>query len=704
MVCPTCSSDNPEVASYCYRCGTSLLAGDAKRSTSYAVQSAEGVTQFALISTVMPHTSRRSADNYRWAMLLAGALILGATALGLLPIAIAAAAFLVPLTYLVYIDDVNLWEEAPTAVVVGLFVATGALAVLVSMFFFEWVFDAQWASFAGGTRARGGIGSMSLPALLIFAVLLPVVAEVAKNVFAVLLAARPQFDDMIDGLTFGVAAGTSYAAFETCVVYSSVFTAQEFRTTSGIATWLVVVVNVMVVKSLIYGTATGIAVAAFSGKGEGYDGFTPAYFANFGLAVAANIAYWLGVRVMAYLPYGNVLGLLWGFAILAVLVVKIRMMLQVALLEAAVEAAAVGDGSDDRRSTFVETFCPECENVLLTNASFCIVCGTSVRSSSRQARRAMGMPALPAAVGAAPPGAPALPPADEDARPTDEAVPQTPPPAQRPVKSSEEYFNSSRLKVIGVITAATVAVGALGGLAGVLFDPEPVSKDHVRQPGRLGPPTLGGLGSSAPYRSHLSVPFAARVPTADGTESPGTVGPLSPGEQSTGATTSETSTPAPTRGGDTATIEATGVDVYIPPGWTVSDQNANQVYFTNGDGSYAFAFSGIENPSTTAGDLITSALDDLLPPDVYTQRRTSDVKTLSPFGSVVSIAGIEYEALWVDNQGSITIHGQIYVGVRQDGTVLGIEIEHVPAEEFPDAVEEMYPILDNTYGRFAGLG
>ena len=90
MACPTCSSDNPEVASFCNRCGTSLRAGDAKRTASYAVQSAEGVTQFALISTVMPHTSRRSADNYRWAMILAGVLILGATALGLLPIAIAA--------------------------------------------------------------------------------------------------------------------------------------------------------------------------------------------------------------------------------------------------------------------------------------------------------------------------------------------------------------------------------------------------------------------------------------------------------------------------------------------------------------------------------------------------------------------------------------------------------------------------------------
>ena len=406
MACPTCSSDNPEVASFCNRCGTSLVrTGQAKR-VSYVVQSAEGVGQFALISTVMPHTSRRSADNYRWAMILSGVLILGAAALGLLPIAIAAAAFLVPLAYLVYIDDVNLWEEAPAAVVVGLFLATGALSVLVSLFFFDWVFDAQWASFAGGGRARGGIGSLSFPALLIFAVLLPVVSEVAKNVFAVLLAARPQFDDMIDGLTFGVAAGTSYAAFETIVVYSSVFTAQDFRTTTGIATWLIVVVNVMVIKSLIYGTATGIAVAAFSGKGEGYDGFTPTYFAYFGLAVGANVAYWLGVRLMAYLPFGNGLGLIWGFVILAALVIKIRLMLQEALLEAAVEAAAKGDGSDDRRSTFAETYCPECENLLLTNASFCIVCGTSVRSTSHQARSAMGISAVPAGVAVADPADP----------------------------------------------------------------------------------------------------------------------------------------------------------------------------------------------------------------------------------------------------------------------------------------------------------
>lgn len=389
VTCSTCSSSNPEVASFCHRCGASLRGRSSGRAGTYAVQSSEGVNQFALISTIMPHTNRETADNYRWAMIASAVLIVGATALGLLPIAVAAAAFLVPVCYLVYIYDVNLWEDAPVVVVLGLFVVTGALSVLVSLVFFRWVFENEFLSFVAG-GPRGGIGTLSLPALLVFAVLLPLVAEVVKNLPAVLLARLPQFDDMIDGLTFGVAAGTAYAALETLVVFSSVFTDGDVRTTQGLASWVVVIVNLMVVKSLVYGTATGIAVAAFSGKGEGYDGFTPAYVRSFAFAAGANVLYWLGVRLAAYLPFGQSIGLLWGFLVLGVLVIRIRVMLQAALLEAAVEAAARGGVSS--RESFVETFCPECENMLLVGSTFCIACGASVRSSSRQARRHMGSP------------------------------------------------------------------------------------------------------------------------------------------------------------------------------------------------------------------------------------------------------------------------------------------------------------------------
>jgi hypothetical protein len=282
------------------------------------------------------------------------------------------------------------------------------------------------------------------------------------------------------------------------------------------------------------------------------------------------------------------------------------------------------------------------------------------------------------------------------------------------VKSSEEYFNSSRLKVIGMITAATVAVGALGGLAGVAFDPDPVNKDNVIQPGgeggpRLAPQSLGGPGSSAP-RGHGAVsPFTSRLPGSDAT-SPSPVGTVSPG--SSGFTDapgdSATVVPSPTEDGSPAeargaTIEATGVDIYVPPGWHLDFQDENRVFQSDGDGSFSFAFSYADDPAASAGDVITQNLENLLPAENYTQQQTSDVVALEPFGSVVSLAGMEYEALWVDNQGSVSVHGQIYVGVRQDGTVLGILIEHIPGEDFESAFEELTPILDESFGRFGGL-
>ena len=132
-------------------------------------------------------------------------------------------------------------------------------------------------------------------------------------------------------------------------------------------------------------------------------------------------------------------------------------------------------------------------------------------------------------------------------------------------------------------------------------------------------------------------------------------------------------------------------------------KDENRVFQSDGNGNFSFAFSYADNASAAAGDVITQNLENLLPPENYTQQQTSDVVALEPFGSVVSLAGIEYEALWVDNQGSVSIHGQIYVGVRQDGTVLGILVEHIPAEDFESAFQEMTPILDNSFNRFGGL-
>lgn len=393
MTCSKCGSQNPDASAFCYRCGHALRGADGPgvgRRGSYAIAPAESVRQFALVTTIMPHANREVADRYRWALFISAGLILVFTLTGLIAAAVVSAAFFIPITYLVYIYDVNLWEDAPGPVVGALFLFTGALALLISLVFFRWVFDAELLELGRGAAGRGGVTSISVSGLLIFAVLLPIVAEVVKHIGPVLLARSPRFDDMIDGLTFGIASGTAYAAFETLIAYGGVFTASELRVTDGLGTWLVIILNLMVVKSLIYGTATGIAVAVFSGLGEGYDGFTKKYAVHFGLAVAANVAYWLGVRLFAYTPFGHGLALLWGIMILAVLVVRLRVLLHAALLEAAVEDAARGHRS--KAAVTEGGFCPNCEMPLLPDAMFCIVCGESVRATSGRARHTLREP------------------------------------------------------------------------------------------------------------------------------------------------------------------------------------------------------------------------------------------------------------------------------------------------------------------------
>lgn len=298
-------------------------------------------------------------------------------------------------------------------------------------------------------------------------------------------------------------------------------------------------------------------------------------------------------------------------------------------------------------------------------------------------------------------------------------VTPTPPEGPRPAaRGAEGYFNSSRLKVIGLITAATVAVGALGGIAGVVFDPDPIKNESNFEPSDANG-AVGSSGQASPRGAAKRLDSSAfsapgSLPRDDATESPSQVGSISPGSGGITSSPSDDSSqlteePSPSDGGTSGdggqgvTISGTGVDVYVPPGWQVAFQDDTQVLETDGAGSYAFAFSTTVDPSAAAGDVIGQNLDFFLSQDHYTQLQTGDLEQLQPFGSVVSMAWMPYQALWVDNQGSETIAGQMYAGVRQDGTVLVMLIEHLPAEDWENAPAELGDALNATFARFGGV-
>ena len=138
------------------------------------------------------------------------------------------------------------------------------------------------------------------------------------------------------------------------------------------------------------GTASGIAVAEFSGLGRGYDGFTPRYFRGVGEAILANAAYQAGTYLFSFVgnaTLGVILSILWGLIILAILILRIRIVLHSGLMEAALERSARTGGVGPAGEL---QFCAHCEMPLLDHAAFCTACGTAVTVQPKPARPKVG--------------------------------------------------------------------------------------------------------------------------------------------------------------------------------------------------------------------------------------------------------------------------------------------------------------------------
>ena len=119
------------------------------------------------------------------------------------------------------------------------------------------------------------------------------------------------------------------------------------------------------------------------------------------------------------------------------------------------------------------------------------------------------------------------------------------------------------------------------------------------------------------------------------------------------------------------------------------------------NGSWVYAIVGQEDPSTDAGALLSQIVTDILPAENYSQLELSPVSPIQPFGSMVSAAVVDYQALWVDSQGSMPLYGQLFVGIRQDGASLVMSAEHNPPEDFEASYDSWGPVVDGAYNAFA---
>jgi hypothetical protein len=394
--CPRCGAALPEVAHFCHVCGLDERSGDTGRRHSFAAKPDEAVASFALISSIMPRGAGQRPQTYRLALTVALAVALVAAIFGAMPIAVLVAAFAIPIVYIVYLYDVNLWEDQPLPVTALAFLLTGGLALLFTVL---WTFLRGPVPFAPSGLDGALSPAPQLSTFLLVAVLVPVVGELIRQVGPVMLASRPQFDDLMDGLTFGVVSGVAYACFDTLVRHGDLLTGGLQDQNAGL--WASLVFLEGFVKPLVMGTATGLACAEFSGLGRGYDGFTPRYLRAVALAVVANIAYQAGTYLFSFVgspTLAVLLSVLWGLLILGVLILRLRTVLHTGLMEAALERSARDRGVGEAGEL---EFCARCEMPLQEHAAFCTACGTAVRVQAKPDRTA-AVPVLATAGGGLP--------------------------------------------------------------------------------------------------------------------------------------------------------------------------------------------------------------------------------------------------------------------------------------------------------------
>jgi hypothetical protein len=645
--------------------GAELSAGagaGGERRRSYALQPGEPVASFNLVTSLMPLASGTAPQTYRWALGLGVLIPVVAGALGYLAFAFVAAAVVVPAIYVVYMYDVNEWEDQPVGVVLG---AIGAAAALGVGFTFLWhagLLDSNISSIDFDGHGSG----VRWSSLLVLVLLVPVVGELLKQVGPLVLAGRPQFDDMIDGLTFGVAAGAAYAAAETIVVNRGLFGSFGQIDSPNAGFWVSLVLSAAVVKPIVYGAATGIAVASYSGLGAGYDGFKPGYFRGLAEALIANVLFQGGLFIAARLEgtKGAVVGLVWGALVAAALVVRLRYLLHFAVLEAALEAASIGaDLKDTAKGT---AYCPSCEMPLVHGANFCVACGTSVRAGSKVARARNRLDdTVPPAVDAT--GAPATPaPVRPSLRPTPAGVaPQD---------------NKKTALVVGAVAAAIVLAGVVGQAAAA-------AASNDTQPPSTPPIDLQTQVGSGPTTEPAPTPVPAPGPTPDASEAPSTgvapslakgFGQVASADLTGGPSSSpSTGTTTPPDTGGTGGLGGTGttgtsvqvsgdIGFELPGGYEV-DQQGDGFVEVFGDGGFFFAM--VTPPPTDLSSMITNHLDMLQSIGIQDLAVSDPQEQQIPSSAIVQCVALGYQgAVATQQSGTVPIEGFSYYFLLQDGT------------------------------------
>lgn len=206
--CPLCGVLVPPGV-YCGACGSHLRhITDAPqrsyRSHAYAAAPGEHVLRLSVVSSLFPHLPHRSRAPFRLGVLLLGAALLALALLRLQAPLVAVSAVGVPLLFVLYLQEADVYEDLPAL----LLLVTGAVGAALG-----WGWAALTAHRVGTTLTDSLLQGASGSHLLVDGIAIPVGGAVLMLVPAALLRViRPtELGESLDGYLFGSIGALAFA-------------------------------------------------------------------------------------------------------------------------------------------------------------------------------------------------------------------------------------------------------------------------------------------------------------------------------------------------------------------------------------------------------------------------------------------------------------------------------------------------------------
>src|SRR6202051_3434477 len=125
VLCPHCAMTVPE-GDFCGHCGAHLATASASRRHAFAAVPSESVAHLSIVTTLFPHLTHRRGGAFRWSLLGGSGLVVVLALLHLFAPATSVAVFLLPALYLLYLYEIEVYEDEPW-LVIGVTMVAGAV-------------------------------------------------------------------------------------------------------------------------------------------------------------------------------------------------------------------------------------------------------------------------------------------------------------------------------------------------------------------------------------------------------------------------------------------------------------------------------------------------------------------------------------------------------------------------------------------------